>query len=85
MRVSSVMVTAVDAMNSEFTVDGSVPVAEAEDHAARFGGPAVRVHVVGGAGHNFGTRHPCERPGPALTEALGVTGDFFESTLVPRA
>jgi len=65
--------------------DRSVPVAEAREHAGRFGGPAARVHVVGGAGHNFGTRHPCERPGPALAEALAVTGDFFESTLLPRA
>jgi pimeloyl-ACP methyl ester carboxylesterase len=65
--------------------DRSVPVSEAQAHARHFGGPGARVHVVGGAGHNFGTRHPCERPGPALAEALAVTGDFFESSLLPRA
>lgn len=65
--------------------DRSVRVAEAEEHASRFGAAGARVHVVGGTGHNFGTRHPCERPGPALTEALGVTADFFRTSLGARA
>lgn len=64
--------------------DRSVPLEEAAQHAREFGSPSAVLHSVGGTGHNFSTRHPCEAPGPALRAALEATGRFFESVLLPQ-
>jgi pimeloyl-ACP methyl ester carboxylesterase len=55
--------------------DTSVPPEESESLAAV--GPTVRLVVLAGADHRFGSSHPFAGPSPPLEEALAVTADFF--------
>ncbi len=60
--------------------DRSVPVSEAREVVRRFGDRGSLVEIEA-TGHNFGSRHPGQEPGPALARALEVTSQFFAREL----
>ena len=63
--------------------DRNVPEQEAHDLRTAYPEGRARIHVVEGAGHNFGARHPLTAVPPQLEEALAVTVDHFEQYLLP--
>ena len=57
--------------------DRSVPESEARGLVGVYPAGRAQLHVVDGAGHNFGARHPLRETRPPLREALSVTAEHF--------
>lgn len=62
--------------------DESVPAFEASTLAERAGCPRSELHLVQGANHTFGSRHPWVGPTPHLIEALNATQSWFRRYLI---
>jgi pimeloyl-ACP methyl ester carboxylesterase len=59
--------------------DETVSVEDA--HRLAGGNPEAELHVVAGAGHTFGAKHPFEGSGPALEEVVSATRAHFRKFL----